>query len=340
MPGSLAETPIEDEFLFEEDFTEDDWLEAVDDKRVDVVSRDRSLCTVNVYVPYANYKSAIRFMLGYSWVDQDKKLRREIPVFHPQWTWLWARAITGVEFLKFKSKAEASTGYVKAVALAEYQWAKVSLEFAEVRYEIHSDDNSDVEYEYQRYVEKRYKPYGEILQIDGGQLKAYAPSVPAVNAQPFISAPFVLARPKKSCFTLTWYEVPREFIEDSDGRQPKLEAMCKAVNSVTFMGYRAGTLLCEDIDTVPSPAPIATDLQERLAFTVDVTMTFKRFDPTPGDPAVEKYGWQLLPGPRNTTGAAGDTVGAYFYYTHDGTLGGKPIYEEYDFNNAFTHHSI
>ena len=77
-------------FLFEESFTEEDWDEVMNpDARSDTLSPDRSSCVVPIKVSYAKYKSAVKWCLGYGWVDQSNKLRRATPAFHPTYPWLF-----------------------------------------------------------------------------------------------------------------------------------------------------------------------------------------------------------------------------------------------------------
>jgi hypothetical protein len=343
MPGGVITSfdPVEtqDEFLFEDQFTSADWLESILESRTDSISRDRSRSVVTIICAFAKYKSAVTYILGYSYVDSSLFLRRLTPVFHPQWSWLYARAVVGVKFLGPVGKAKQN--FDGSLYYSTYQYAEIQVEFCEVRYPIYEDD--EVTYEYERYTEQVPAACAELVQIDGGQLIAYAPSVTFVDQKNYIAAPHVIARQEKNAFDLIWREVPEAFLFDQDetsstyGKAVKIAAIQKRVNSETFFGWRPGTLLCEEATMSISPSPVATDVTVGLRFMYDVTFKMKGFDPEPGDPAVEKYGWNLLPGPRNTSGASGDRLFAYFYYTHDGTLDGKPLFESYDFASVFTH---
>lgn len=341
---------IQDQFLFEDEYDESDWKEDILQSRSDIISRDRSSAKIGVITDYSKYKAAVRFILGYSWVDPNLKyLHREVPVFHPIWPWLWARAITDIQF--FKPTGKDTGVWEHSVSHATYTYARIEVEFGETRYDVLRDDeatlySASLGYkEWLRYVEEIPRPYVENIQIDGGQLKAYAPSVAAINGAPFIGAPYVLARQEKQAFDLVWHEVPKEFLYVTDssstsyGLAPKLAAAQKKVNSVAFLGREIGTLLLEEIEAVPSPAPIATDVWDSLQFTYTVTMKFKYFNPQRGDTAVSKYGWNLLPGVISTGATAERTFG-YYYYTHNGAVDGYPLFASYDFRSLFTHHSL
>jgi hypothetical protein len=329
--ATLTATPIHEDWLFEDSaagatpgYTAANWREDLSHSRTDVISRDRSLATVTTVVDFAKYKSAVKFILGYSYVDGNKKLRRETPAFHPQWPWLYARAITNVTFLDFNGKAiDAWEG---SLYYATYVYAMVTVEFAEVRYEIWEDD--EVSYEYERYLERKPKPYVELNQVDGGSLTISTPTAGDPNGKPFIAAPYVLARQEKSMFQLVWHEVPRDLIEDSDGNRPKFKAIQKKVNTTAFMGHAAGTLLCEDVEAEDMPSPIATDLFSGLQFTSKVTMTLKEFDPPRGDINETRRGWNLLPWNAPST----------FYWYVDPA--GNPLYSSYEFAKFFTHYSL
>jgi hypothetical protein len=322
-------------FLWDDAFSATDWKESILESRTDTVSRDKSLCHITIICPFAKYKAAVTYILGYAWVDEAKKLRREVPVFHPTWPWLYARAVTNISFSSATGK---ETGPWKdAIPFATYVWAKIEIEFESVPYTIKSDGATT--YEYERYVEQKPMPYVELLQISGGQLKAYAPSVTGVDGKPYVAAPYIMARQEKSRFDLIWREVPAEFLYDSNGFAKKIAGIQKKVNSATFLGRIAGTLLCEDVKADKTVSPVATDVNEELSFSYDVTLCLKEFNPDRGDTAVDKYGWNLLPG-QKSTGSSGNTAFRYYYFTDDGTLTGKPQFASYDFATFFTHHSL
>lgn len=334
--------PPQDDYLFEDTFTDTNWLEEIAVSRTDTISRDRSACTVTIITDYSRYKNAIRFVLGYSWVDENYRLRRECPIFHPVWNWLFARAVTSVEFAKATGKETSE--WEHAVPNATYTYARITIEFCEVRYDVLRDDEVEEQStpsygfkEWTRHVEQLPQPYVDLAQIDGGQLLAYAPGIGSpVNGARYTSAPHILARQEKSAFTLVWREVPAEFLYDEDGFAPKLQAMQKRVNETEFLGRIPGTLLCESIKAEKMPAPIITDVFDGLSFTYDVHFEMKEFNPDRGDTTVDKYGWNLLPGCR-TASSGGNRTWAYYYYTHDGTSGGKPQFESYDFFKVFRH---
>jgi hypothetical protein len=324
-------------FLFETSYSESDWHESIMNPREDVLSPDRSSCTTVVTVDYAKYKAAVRFILGYQWVDESKNLRRSTPVFHPVYPWLYASAIVGTEFKGPNNANRFTPPYDFAVYAGGYTHVEVTVEFRERLYNLWQD--WEVETEDERWLYWTRDPYTELVQIDGGSLKAHAPSVAAVNGQPYLAAPHVLAKQSKAKVLLQWFQVPVDFVEDEDGYSSKFQAAEKCVNDATFRGRRAGTMLLEHVHLDKKPSPVATDLFEGLRWTYDITFEYIEFDPPRGDLSVAKYGHNLLPGP-SSSGASGGRAFKYYYYTDDGTLTGKPLFDSYDFTKLFTHHSL
>jgi hypothetical protein len=325
-------------FLFEETFDADDWDEVMNpNARTDTLSPDRSSCVVPIKVPYAKYKAAVLFCLGYQWVDEELSLRRSTPAFHPVFPWLYCAAITSVRFMSPNAANTETAPYEFAVPAGGYTYAELTVEFRERLYNLWQD--WEVDYEYERWVYQERQPFTELVQIDGGTLKAYAPSVTAVHTQPYLAAPHVLAAQSKAKILLHWYQVPSDFVEDEDGYSSKFQAAEKCVNSAEFLGRRTGTLRLESVHLDKKPSPVATDLFEGLRWTYDITFEFLEFDPPVGDAGVTKYGHNLLPGPRSA-GATGPRSFKYYYYTDDGTESGSPLFASYDFSKLFTHHSI
>lgn len=362
-------------FLFEDTFTAADWRESIaeGERRNDTISRIGSSCTLTIICDFAKYKSAVKFILGYSWVDENFFLRRFTPQWHPTWPWLFAKSITSIQFAKVSITTDPDTGeyvidkgtldWTNAVPFAVYDYAKITAEFTEVRYEVLTDEETEFQsdptfglQEWERYVERIPQSYVEVAHIDGGQMKSYAPGVTSMGTTArYIAAPYVLARQEKTAWKLIWREVPEDFLYDGNGFSPKLAAIQKRVNLVTFMGRRPGTLMCESANAEKNPAPIATDQNEGLSFTYDVTFEMKEFNPTPGDPTVEVYGWNLLPGVRQTSSTTGtgttisvlnEPMWQYFCFTDNGLrpriLGGFG-YTQFgyvDFFKVFSHWSI
>jgi hypothetical protein len=248
---------------------------------------------------------------------------------------MYASKVLNVTFSKATGKTDGP--WQGGVPYATYEWARLMVEFQHVPYRIYED--WEVASELERYTYLRNEPYNELVQIDGGNLKYHAPGIGApIDGSP-LQSPRVYVTLQKNRLLLEWRRVPIDFIEDGNGNRPKFSAMMKRVNSGTFLGRTKHTLLCEHIRTVdPYPAPLATDVRDEPIYMTDVTFELIEFNPTRGDTSVDKYGHLLLPGQRRT-GTGGESAIGWYYATHDGTLTGKPLFEEYDYSKAFTHHS-
>ncbi len=363
------------DFLFEDTFVADDWRESIaeGERRNDTISRIGSSCTLTIICDFSKYKSAIKFILGYSWVDENLYLRRFTPQFHPVFPWLFAKAITSIQFAKVAITEDpdnpgsyiinkGTLNWTNAVPFAVYDYAKITIEFCEVRYEVVTDQSMAIYVdpttgaingftEWTRYVERIPQSYVDVAHIDGGQLNSYAPGVSSIGttSKP-VSAPYILARQEKSAWKLIWREVPEDYLYDSNGYSPKLAAIQKRVNQFTFMGRRPGTLMCESANAEKNPAPIATDINNTLSFTYDVTFEMKEFNPTPGDSTVAVYGWNLLPYVRKTvasgTSQLAEPIWQYYCFTDNGLapriIGGtgQTQFGYVDFFKVFSHWSI
>jgi hypothetical protein len=328
--------PVIDDFLFDDTYTADDWLEDIGESRSDSIAHDGASCTIPVYCAFAKYKACRNFIMGYSYVDETKKLRRKNPIWHPVDGWMRAHKIVSVGFSKATGKTDGP--WAGGVKFAVYTWARLVVEFQHVVWPVLEDD--DITYETERYTVLKNKPYNELVQVDGGNLRYYCPGVGApLNGSP-LQSPRVYMTLQKGRLALEWKRVPVDFIEDGNGNRPKFAAIEKRVNSTTFLGRTKETLLCETVETSdPYPAPIATDVLDEPMMMVDVTVNLLEFNPDRGDTSVDAYGWQLLPGSRRA-GTGGQTALGWYYATHDATLAGKPLYEEYDYHNFFTHYSL
>lgn len=326
--------PIDD-FLFEETYGPSDWLEDVGESRQDTISHDGAICTLPVHVEFAKSKAALRFIMGYAYVDENNNLRRQTPIWHPVFSWMYADKIVSITYSKAIGKTEGP--WSGGVPFAVYTWARFVVEFQLVPYRVYQDD--DVGFEYQRYTVLKNKPYNEIVQIDGGNLKYHCPSVAELNGNP-LQSPRVYALLEKKRLMVEWHRVPLDFIQDADGNRPTFSAMEKRVNETAIFGRGKHTLLCETIETTdPYPAPIATDAQDEPLMMVDVTFNLIEFNPDRADTTVDKFGWLLQPGAKRA-GTAGETALGWYFATHDATLTGKALFETFEFSKVFQHYSL
>lgn len=305
--------PAPSEFLFEDTFTEDDWIEAIAPTGTpsETISRERATFTVTITkIPFAKYKSAIKFILGYSYSDNvNPKIIRITPAFHPKFPWAFATRITQTMFHQPANLNAAAEGganpllasywetgistmpYDGAVPYGVYKYASITVEFEHLPYPIFEDD--DVANETERYVQILYMPYTEFVEVKGGRLtRKFEPNA----GQAYISAPYVLQALRKTKVKIIWYEVPAEFIENATTKlQTNLSAIQKKVNSVTFLNYTPGTLFCEYVETEKYVMPVATEALDRKQYHYKVTFHCIHHDPSPRGVNEVKFGHNLLP---------------------------------------------
>lgn len=80
------------------DYTITDWQEAIADQQPggDAFSLESGESSLTVLVPWLKARSFVRFVLGWSYADQDSpyRLRRELPQYHPRFSWLRASTVS------------------------------------------------------------------------------------------------------------------------------------------------------------------------------------------------------------------------------------------------------
>ena len=327
-----------DALIFENQFTADDWKESLREVRGELLAPDQASATLTICCPFEKYKAACTYILGYSYTDSAGNLRREVPVFHPVWTWLYATRIGSIKFEKFKSKDQAL--WDNSLPFATYEWAHITIDFSQLTYPIYADSEIDTDpitgrpAEYQRWCETLTAPYVDQVQINGGQLFRVR------GNQNFIGAPHVLAFQAKTKIKLIWYQVPSDFLANDQGIKSNLLAIQKRINATPFLGYPAGTLLCEQAVDHKGLSPIATDTAAQKFYQYRVEVDLIHFDPPvglgepsqagPGTPGVyPARGWNLLPG--------GQKDRYYYEYTTEGSKGGgSHLFEAAEFAYLFT----
>jgi hypothetical protein len=326
-----------DALIFEDTFTDADWLESIRDVRADMLAPDQAAATLTICCPFEKYKSACAYILGYSYTDEADTLRRNLPIFHPIWTWLYAVRIGSIRFEKFTGKDVGL--YEGSLHFATYEWAHITIDFAQLTYpvfsdsEISTDPNTNKPAEYERWCETLTAPYVEMVQVNGGQLKRVR------GNEIYVATPYVLAFQAKTKIKLIWYQVPSNFLANDDGIKSNLLAIQKTVNATPFLGYPAGTLFCEQAIDYKGLSPIATDMLGEKFYQYKVECDLVHFDPPvgSGEPSTggagtpgtyPARGWNLLPGGYNNR--------YYYEYTTEGSSGGQHLFPASEFANLFT----
>jgi len=314
------------------DFSSEDWAEAVSLYAPSqlAMGRKRSHATLTGYIPFARISGAVKYFLGFSWVDGGNFLRRQVPATHPIFPTLFATEITECVGVKFVAKAAKPHKW--SLPYATYSLARITVGYSQPPYEILSDADLDMTsaeayrgQELRRWVNWSPKPYVDLLELPGGMFVFDAPGE-AFNDRPLI-LPRHVYRAEKQTRRVVWHNVPIEFVTDDYGYMPKIDAAIGRVSSDVFFGDptgpigspgRPGTWLLEDVDTVNNEVyadPIASAVFEGMTRRLDLIFTFKHFNPpngrTDGDTTA---GWALnlaangkwYPAKNSVTGAKQD----------------------------------
>jgi hypothetical protein len=320
---------------FSGDFSIADWNEAfsiASPNRYSITRADSDVSLVGV-IEWAKLKSAVQYLLGFSYVDtRTKKLTRVLPNFHPYFPWLYCSSISDIE-PKGMGDGRTDPDFAEQFTYGAYDKVYITANYTTPKYDILPDSSPDLDEtlddcgEYRRYTEWTSEPYSELLTMEGGQLLYNAPGY-AIDGKPVIgSAPRVkLKKVKLKCI---WREVPCDFVCNSLGIPTKLLDVQKCVNKYDFMGFSAGTLLCESVELDKYAMPVATDTLDRQIFYYDVTFDFIYFNPEI-DPAAAftERGWNLMP-----------AQNGYFFPVRYPLIFGAAIranvYTPYDFSACF-----
>jgi hypothetical protein len=144
--------------------------------------------------------------------------------------------------------------------------------------------------------------------------------------------PSLTVQAERSGLIVTAHAVASELVQNDYNIPVKFLACRGRVNSATFLGQAAGTMLLQGYRFVKRPQPIATQSLGRLLFGLNIEMHFGFTDPPRADVAETHRGWLLVPGPYGPTGGEG------WYYCETPTA--KALYVTKDFNGLLTHWSL
>lgn len=336
--------------LIGNDFTSDDWKEAValySPSQLSIGGK-RSRATLTGYVPFEKLQQAILWIMGFSWVDANGYLRRNVPACHPILNNLFANEIiecAGVKWLPPKLPKNHPWSW----GSSRYFLAKLVIGYSQPPFDILSDADllmtNPIVYrgqELRRWCSWSPKPYVDLLEMPGGSEKFDAPGQ-AFDGKPTFNSR-LLIRAQKSTMRLVWHDLPLDFIADPYGHMPKIEAAIGKINSDDFFGTNnAHTWLLDDVDVVGQNVyadPIASNAKSlnlennttgafsALARRCDLIFTFKHFSPTNGKAGSTEKGWRLRPAFNGSWYPATNTIG-----------GGVTLPEDTEFQKLFTHWS-
>ncbi len=283
----------------------------------------------------------INSVLGFSYVD-GTTLKRINPLQHPKYRNLWASRITDSRGIQYEQRK--TTNNIAPPQLREYAGYDrrlCAVEFAPVRWKLKED--SDVKIDTGSGVETR--EWLRNVEHDNNP-KVYDVSITPENQQffyqegPPVDKGFqgeINYLEVKSSITLRWRNVPETFVYDTVsydfGLATKISAAAGKVNSATWAGYPAGTLLLlePEIDRYLSGTLYSIDGTDPKMMC-DVMLPIIHFDP----PNLGTYkGHNLKPWWGTET--------SFIYYlvtNKKANASAIRIYQSYDFKKLFEHWSV
>jgi hypothetical protein len=294
-------------------------------------------------IDWSKSYDAILDILGYSMVVQTSgsssgyALHRVPPIAHPYYNWMYATRISNGRGVQFNGQ----TVYNKANAIpsdARYSYFEVEVTFEPLRFQPLKD--GVVTSEYLRYTSYDYKLKSEFVEVQTGSLK-FAESGPTTTIAGKQFPGRISGLENKVDFCLTWHQVPENWIADTTTSltgftpfPPKIMAAVGCVNSDLFLGQSPGTLLMLPPEITRWPAPLVPrNLNGPDLFYVDVKFNMVYFKPELGASS------PIQQGHNNKPFVSGTSSEAFKYYmvTHDGTGGGRKIYQTANFANCFSY---
>lgn len=207
--------------------------------------------TIDVY--WSDRAQAVQEILGYPY-RLGGSLIRNLPMRHPDWTWLYATNITslrGVDWRGKKDDEEPDDPVTQAGPFSEYGYARITINFGALPYDVVDNGVGD---EWDRFVIKTSKPSAEMVAMDRG---AY---VFVAGPQGTVGATFkgqINRRIARSTHTWQWLNVPTDYIFDEGLSAPNIEAGLGRINDGFFAGNLIGTMLLDAVEYVPVMAPVS-----------------------------------------------------------------------------------
>lgn len=235
-------------------------------------------------VPWANLETAIMNICGYSANPGGGKIKRYVPIQHPNLYWMWAKNITKVQA---GTPTGVNTSNVDQAKYTAYNFARLTIEFWQPTYAIVEDGG--IANEWERYVDWAIEPAGEFLSRPQGVFKWTAGG--PQNGMTF-NGQKNLYLPKKR-IKAVWRQIPESGLFPNLKRQvgdftsANLDAMVGKVNNASWAGLATGTVLMEawgcEPEIVPvNPSNLSIDTGWHISRLWNVVLSFLHFDPPPG----------------------------------------------------------
>lgn len=270
---------------------------------------------------------ALAYFVGMSTVNQDStnKLDRWLPAVHPRWPMMRCKSVSvkGQEFDGTVNPIGQQN--IPFLTLPKYARYRFDVQFELLQYDCKAD--ADVTSEWERFLTVDPSDEGETIVVDGGQYRVKAPSVPTLFGIPLtINGPYMKTFAQRSGLIVRAYGIPANFVMNTYNIAEHFLAARGKVNSSTFLGLPAQTVLFQRWGIQKRAQPIATEQVDSLLFGVNVEMHFGYTDPTRAEATETLRGWNVVPVVGGTNKWYGIEVAAGY------PGAGDPLYPGYDMN--------
>lgn len=274
---------------------------------------------------------ALAYFVGFSEVHGGSVttvVDRHLPAPHPRWPFMRCTQVS-IKGLKFDGQDEQAVQFETPwLPVPLYDRYRFDITFAQTGMDYKENDAVDSEWE--RLITIEPMDEGEVVTVDGGQYEYIATGKPW-DAQPVvINGPQLKVYLQRVGLMIKSYGMPGNFIMDENSKPTQFLAAKGHVNSTTFLGHEAGTMLLQGYRIHKQTQPVATHNASQLMFGCTVEMHFTYTNPSRALLAETRRGWQLLP--------AADGFGLDGWYGVKNRRTEANLYPEFDMNKLLHRH--
>lgn len=248
--------------------------------------------SITYRVPLSDHPAAIREILGYAKKNTTSAtiggMERLTPLPHPTYNWLYASSI------EVKGEGAGRKQQYFGGGFDDYDFYLYTVSFEPRPYKVRSDSEvplvGGLLQEYARYTQVISEPGYEFAQVGRGVFRFDS----GPSAGKSLPSGYNL-RLNRSTYALRWFEVPHDWIFDSNDRPTVLLDSLGRVNLSTWRGFRAETLLFDQYALEnPRAQPAERNFQDRDQSRIwDVVFLFRYFDATPESGTASGWNFSL-----------------------------------------------
>lgn len=286
---------------------------------------------------------ALAYFVGYSELDPGGSLtrvRRWNPAVNPRWPMHRCTQVSvkGVKYDGTTTRLRTYIDSANRLPCTNYSYYRFDVTFAQPQVDYKDDSWTDpaspgvAVTEWDRSITVEPTDETEVISVDGGQYQINAPTHADINTvPPFINGPFLKVYAQRAGLVVKSYGLPANYLLNSYNIPVHFLAAKGRVNSTTFLGLPAGTMLLQGFSVSKQAQPLATRAVGALQFGVTVEMRFGYTDPDRAEPSETLRGWQLT--------AANYGVGSSGWFGITNKFNGQALYPSFDMNKLLQHWS-